>query len=143
MMATLGQKRRAELMASLDRSETEPFRKRQFLLSLSIQDGQNIAKAMGFQPASKDVQDSEREDTLRRLVEMGATGIAASLVEATEWMCELLAIRLDLDEEERQNSHNVFLAHSVASCLKLIDEGLVSPTFPVRAVILKEDSTDE
>lgn len=129
-------------MATLDSSETAPFRKRQFLLSLSIQEGQDIAKLMGFHPASQDVQESEQTDTLRRLVELGASGIASSLAEATEWMCELLALRLDMDEDEKKNSYNVFLSHSIAACLKLMDEGLVYPAYLVQAIILKADSDE-
>lgn len=131
------------MMATLDSSETAPFRKRQFLLSLSVQDGQDIAKVMGFHPASPEVQESEQTDTLRRLVEVGASGIASSLAEATEWMCELLAIRLGMDDDEKKNSYNVFLSHSIASCLKLLDEGLIYPAYPVKAIILKEEDIDE
>jgi hypothetical protein len=124
------------------RIDTDNFRKRQFLLTLSVNEGQDIAKIMGFQPPSVEVQESEQTDVLRKLVEVGASGIASSLSESTMWMCDLLKIRLDMSEEERNNSYNVFFSHVIASVIKLVDEGLIEPTTPVRAIVLRGDSDE-
>ncbi len=122
--------------------DTSQFRKRQFLLTLSINEGQDIARLMGFHPPSVEVQESEQTDVLRRLVEIGASGIASSLSEGTTWMCELLSARLDLSEEEVRNSYNVFLSHTIAAVIKLLDEGLVYPSQEVRAVIFNGGTDD-
>lgn len=118
---------------------SDELRRRQFLLSLSVNEGQTLASLLGFTPPSVDVQQIEETDVLRQMVQLGAIGVLSSIQEAAEWFSGVLKVRMDLDEQELTNAFNVFLAFTVAAVMKLVSEDLVYPKHDVEVVFVRED----
>jgi hypothetical protein len=118
---------------------SDELRRRQFLLSLSVKEGQTLASLLGFTPPSVDVQQIEETDVLRQMVQLGAVGVLSSIQEAAEWFSGVLKVRIDLDEQELKNAFNVFLSFTVAVVMKLVSEDLVYPKHDVEVVFVRED----
>lgn len=118
---------------------SDELRRRNFLLNLSVKEGQEIATSLGFLSPSEEVVDIEQTDVLKRLIALSASGIAESLTEAASWFCDVLKLRTELGVVEREHAYTTFLCFALASVTKLIDEGFVVTTVPVEVVVISED----
>ena len=103
--------------------------KRNFLLMLSPQEGQEYAKSMGFSTPSPEVVEAEATDVLAKWGVFVAFDIYSEIVEAANWYVEFLAEhgKLDSEAEEVVGALSIF---SIGLLSKLVDSEKVIIAIP-------------
>lgn len=120
--------------------------KRNFILMLSPQEGQDLARLMGFSSPSPDVVENEEADVLSKWGVFIAFDIYPEIVEAATWYTELLdkSGKLLSEYEETVHALSVF---SMGLINKLVDSEKLIVTIPdefdMAIYVDTEDDNDE
>ncbi|NCZ88547.1 MAG: hypothetical protein EBY92_05035 [Actinobacteria bacterium] len=119
--------------------------KRNFILMLSPQEGQELAKVMGFSSPSPDVVENEEADVLSKWGVFIAFDIYPEIVEAATWYTELLdkTGKLVSEQEETIQALSLF---SMGLINKLVDSDKLIVTIPEdfdMAVYVETEDDDE
>jgi len=103
--------------------------KRNFILMLSPQEGQDLAKVMGFSSPSPDVVENEEADVLAKWGVFIAFDIYPEIIEAATWYTELLdkTGKLVSEHEETVQALSLF---SMGLINKLVDSDKLIVTIP-------------
>lgn len=103
--------------------------KRNFLLMLSPQEGQDYAKSMGFSTPSEEVVEHESADVLAKWGVFIAFDIYSEIVEAAKWYTDFLEAndKLSSDAEDTITALSVF---AVGLISKLVDSEKLIVTIP-------------
>ena len=103
--------------------------KRNFLLMLSPQEGQEYAKSMGFSTPSEEVVEQEVADVLAKWGVFVAFDIYSEIVEAAKWYAEFLDMhgKLSSEMEETVTALSLF---SIGLISKLVDSEKLIVTIP-------------
>lgn len=103
--------------------------KRNFLLMLSPQEGQDYAKSMGFSTPSEEVVEHESADVLAKWGVFIAFDIYSEIVEAAKWYAEFLDTHGKLSSEMDETVTALSL-YAVGLINKLVDSEKLIVTIP-------------
>lgn len=103
--------------------------KRNFLLMLSPQEGQDYAKSMGFSTPSEEVVENEVADVLAKWGVFIAFDIYEEIVEAAKWYAEFLDTHGKLSSEMDETVTALSL-YAVGLINKLVDSEKLIVTIP-------------
>jgi hypothetical protein len=107
--------------------------RRKFYLMLSVPQGQELANAAGFTPASDEVALRETEEITKKWVLLSQHGVLDSSIEGAEWFYDVLVKSIDglldrlSDEEEDEVKSRLiasFASFSIAMTYKMLSEGI-------------------
>jgi hypothetical protein len=109
--------------------------RRNFYLMLSVPQGQELANAAGFTPASDEVALKETEEITKKWVLLSQHGVLDSSIEGAEWFYDVLIKsidglldRLPEEEEEEVRSRLIasFASFGIAMAYKMLSEGITN-----------------
>ena len=104
----------------------DALRLRQFVLNLSMSDGQELSKILGYSSPSRDVSLLEDNDVLASWVQLAFAGVTDSVVEAVQWFSVLMKkANPAVDEPSVEYMQVLLNSFTVATILKLLNEGLI------------------
>lgn len=98
---------------------------RNFLLNMSLTDGQRMASASGHATPDDQGIYLERLDVLRRWAVLSASGCMDVVIQTAAWMTKLL-VQPDWDLAQTQSTYSAFLSYAASTIFLLQDEGLIS-----------------
>jgi hypothetical protein len=93
----------------------EPLNHRTFLLTMSPQDGQEIAEMAGFSLPS------EATDVMGKWFTLKALGLLDDITKCSEWVSHIIQLQNDLDEKEVDVSVALFTSFGVSLITMLLD----------------------
>ena len=103
---------------------TTPTAHRNFILNMSLSDGQQMAANIGHATPDDQGRYLEELDVLRRWAVLNASGAMDILSESAGWMTSLLR-QEDWTPENLQASYSSFLSFAASTIFRLQDEGLI------------------
>lgn len=106
--------------------EFDKVNQRTFLLTLSPQEGQEIAEMAGFSPPSPDVQEQENIDVMGKWFTLSAVGLMEDIIQSATWMSDIIKFQNNLGDEEVKTSISLFTSFGVSFLTMLLDSDKIS-----------------
>ena len=113
---------------------TTTLSKRNFCLMLSSQTGQDVAKQLGFAPASKDVEELELGLIEQQWETLHHFGIFDEIVESVEWFSQVLEKTNSTEGQTSamiESAKTVIMSYSMSLIQKLISNNKVALMYTV------------
>lgn len=109
----------------------DALEKRNFHLSLSITNGQELALLSGFSAPSEEVQRQEIMDIIYKWLTLHNIGVIDEVHKCTDWMMET-TLKVNKMTKEQAEASTIFLtSYSIALLLHLFDLGIIDyPEYP-------------
>jgi len=101
--------------------EYEPLNHRTFLLTMSPQDGQEIAEMAGFSLPSEEVMEQETTDVMGKWFTLKALGLLDDIQKCSEWVSHIIQLQNGLDDKEVDVSVALFTSFGVSLITMLLD----------------------
>lgn len=102
-----------------------PVEQRNFYLTLSVLEGQQLAHSAGFSVPSPEVQESELLDIIQRWITLSGIGALESIKACSNWMLDMLEDTNEWEAEEKENINNIIVSFGVGLLSHLIDSEIV------------------
>lgn len=102
-----------------------PVEQRNFYLTLSVLEGQQLAHSAGFSVPSPEVQESELLDIIQKWITLSSIGALDSIKACSTWMLDMLEDTNDWEPEEKKNINNIIVSFGVGLLSHLIDSEIV------------------
>ena len=116
----------------------DAVRLRQFLLNLSISDGEHLSNILGYSSPSKEVSQLENNDVLSRLVQLSFAGVTDSVAEAIIWFTDLMKkANPAVDEPAVEYTQVLLHSFTCATILKLINEDVIRLNNDVEVEVIR------
>jgi hypothetical protein len=103
--------------------DTSALDQRNFCLSLSIVEGQQIAHASGFSVPSTDVQEHEVLEIVAKWMLLASNGTLDQVVTCTKWFVEITNLFNSMDEEQKEAMQMAVSSFGVGLVIHLLDNG--------------------
>lgn len=103
------------------KEEYEPLSHRTFLLTMSPEDGQEIAEMAGFSLPSEEVMEQETTDVMGKWFTLKTLGLLDDIHKSSEWVSQIIQLQNGLDDSEVDVSVALFTSFGVSLITMLLD----------------------
>lgn len=105
-----------------------PLEKRNFLLALSITEGQKLAHLSGFSVPSEDVQRNEVLEIISKWLILSGSEIVDHIISCSSWFIDVTSQFNEMSEEEQAHTRSAICSFGIALVIHLLDARLVDMT---------------